>query len=373
MKQKAVRRTLACLLSALTLWGVIATTGSDSPGAALGAIREAGLSRQIVRWELGDFFPADHLPFSTLLALRQSPLLMAGRDAVSRLSASAPSADGDEPPAEATPTIPPSTVSADLEFLDNGAPAETVIPSSKKGYSVVGNVYIKNTSTQSPDLDALAKGDFAAKLSELGPQVLIIHTHGSEAYTMPAGQEYTSSGSYRTADARCSVIRVGDEMAATLSRYGISVLHDRNLYDAPEYNGAYYRSMDAIEDYLAKYPSLVFVLDVHRDAIEDSSGRQYKVVSKEDPHAAQISLIMGSDYTDWMENLKLAVAVQQTITQAHPTLMRPLALRNSGYNEEATVGSLLVEVGAAGNSLDEAIYAGRLFAEGLAETIQKDK
>ena len=54
--------------------------------------------------------------------------------------------------------------------------------------------------------------------------------------------------------------------------------------------------------------------------------------------------------------------LQQDLTEHHPTLMRPMYLRNSRYNEHATTGSLLIEVGAAGNSLDEALYAARLFA-----------
>ena len=50
--------------------------------------------------------------------------------------------------------------------------------------------------------------------------------------------------------------------------------------------------------------------------------------------------------------------------------MRPMYLRASRYNGHATTGSLLVEVGAAGNSLDEAIRAGRLFAEEMAQVLQ---
>ena len=88
--------------------------------------------------------------------------------------------------------------------------------------------------------------------------------------------------------------------------------------------------------------------------------------------AAQMTLVMGSDgsglpHDRWMENLKLAVALQDDLLQSYPTLMRPLLLRNSRYNQHATTGSLLVEVGAAGNSPEEAALAGRLFAQNLAE------
>ena len=88
---------------------------------------------------------------------------------------------------------------------------------------------------------------------------------------MPAGQEYTPTGSFRTDNDACNVVRVGDEIAAALSERGISVLHDRTLHDVPDYNDAYPHSLASVEDYMEKYPSLVFVLDVHRDAVSDAT------------------------------------------------------------------------------------------------------
>ena len=49
---------------------------------------------------------------------------------------------------------------------------------------------------------------------------------------------------------------------------------------------------------------------------------------------------------------------------------RPILLRNSRYNQHATTGSLLVEVGAAGNSPEEAALAGRLFARHMVEVLE---
>ena len=127
---------------------------------------------------------------------------------------------------------------------------------------------------------------------------------------------------------------------------------------------------------MKQYPSIRFILDVHRDAIEDGQGNQYKVVSAIDGEgtAAQLSIVVGSDgsgltHPNWIENLRLAVAIQENILAKYPTLMRPVLLRNSRYNQHATAGSLLVEVGSAGNSPEEAVLAGRLFAERMAEVL----
>ncbi len=365
---KRDKRAWAGVLAAATLWLASVCAGSDDLTAAVNAVRQSGLVRRLVQWELGSLFrPTDTMGLPALLALEQSPQLARARYDVE-------AARREEP--EETPEVldtedAPSPVPAATEengTTPNSDMARTVAVTTEDGYIRVGDVFIKNTSRQTVE-DIVFDGTFAAKLGEDAPQVLILHTHGSEAYTMPEGQEYVSTGSFRTADASVSVMRVGDEMAAVLSEHGISVLHDRALYDDPEYNGAYYRAEDAIEAYLEKYPSISFILDVHRDALEDKAGHQYKVITREDPSCAQVSLVMGSSWEGWQENLKLAAAVQQHLTDQYPTLMRPVTVRNSDYNEYFTPGSLLVEVGAAGNTLDEALAAARLFANGFAEVV----
>ena len=369
--KKFLRRSGAALLAACTVWTLIVTVESRSVPAALAAMRSSfHLPNMLMQLALCDLTGEKEMSLSTLLCLRQSPLLWAGYGNLP------------DPPQPDTPvdetTVPDAPAETDdltqgLTFADNGAPSQTVIPTSPKSYTVAGNVYIKNGSDHALD-PAAFDGTFPAQPGDsTQPQVLILHTHGSEAYTMPAGQEYVSTGSFRTADDSVSVIRVGDEVAKVLSGYGISVLHDRALYDDPQYNGSYYRAEDAIEAYMAKYPSISFILDVHRDALEDKAGHQYKVVTRENPDCAQVSLVMGSSWEGWQDNLRFAVAVQQHLTERHPTLMRPLTLRNSDYNEYFTPGSLLVEVGAAGNSLDEALSAARLFAQGFAEVVTGTK
>jgi len=217
-------------------------------------------------------------------------------------------------------------------------------------------------------------------LTDDEPQVLILHTHGSEAYTPADPSGVVWSGNHRTTDHRYNVVLVGDAMAETLGNAGISVLHDRTLYDYPSYSEAYDRALDAIEAHLERYPSIRFVLDIHRDAVEDGQGNQYKVVSSAEGRgtAAQLTLVVGSDgsgltHPDWMENLRLAAALQESLLADYPTLMRPLLLRNSRYNQHATTGSLLVEVGAAGNSPEEALLSGQLFAEHFAKVLLNRK
>ncbi len=380
MNKKLARRILALALSVMTLWAAVVTASSETLDAAVTAMKESTtLPRQLLRWELGDFFSDSPLSPITMLTLHQSPLLMAQRTGIAALRAQAaketesdttpPAVPEETPPAPAATPVSTDPLTDGLQFLDNGVPSQTVHPTSESGYTVVNGVYIKNTSSHELDAASLSAMDFSARPGTEGPQVLIIHSHGSEAYSMPPGEEYVPTGDYRTDDDRCNVLRVGDEVAAVLSSHGLSVLHDRTLHDVPNYNDSYSNSLAAIENYVANYPSLVFILDIHRDAIADADGNQYKLVSEEEPRAAQVSLVMGNAFDGWQDNLKLAVAVQNHICENYPTLMRPITVRGYRYNQHMTPGSMLVEIGAAGNSMDESLLAARIFANGLAETI----
>ena len=380
------KRAVALGTGAAVLYLVAATAASPTAASALEAVSRRGdVALRLLQSQLAGGWNTSSLPAETVLVIGQSPLLLSNQDAVLDLlrteeedDSEVPAAPSlDEPGEPAPPAAPvteePAQAEVPLVFADNGVTAKTLVPSYPEGYIITGDVYIDNRSDR--ELDAsIFDGAFAAALSEEeGPQVLIVHTHGSEAYTMPSGQEYASSGECRTTDNNYNVVRVGDELARTLEEAGISVLHDPTLYDYPEYSGAYGRSLDAVEKAMAEHPSISFVLDVHRDAISDGDGSPYKVVSNvAGLNIAQMSIVIGTDgggleHPGWRENLKLAAAVQQHLTDSYPTLMRPITVRNSRYNQHVTPGALLVEMGAAGDSLDEALMSARLFGTALAE------
>lgn len=366
------------LLAALLLYAVSTAATARSLSAAAERWRaEAAVPLALLRYEMGE---TEETPLSVgaTLVLRFFPVLASSRGAVAEAWSSELQAPPDETGSaednEGTVLTAPENGEADIpRGADNGVPARTLRPSDPTGYTVVGGVYINNASVCSLEASDLA-GGFAAVCPEEGPQVLIVHTHATESYTMPEGEEYEPSDDHRTLDEAYNMLRVGDELARVLEEAGLTVLHDRTLCDYPKYSGAYDRSLAVIERYRAQYPSITYVLDVHRDAVEDSDGNEYKLLCAEENAAAQLELVVGSsgggaEHPDWRENLKLARAVQETIAADHPTLMRPIIVRNSRYNQHVTTGSLLVEVGTAGNSLDEALAAARLFARGFAATV----
>ena len=380
--RRFLRGALSLALAGVTLWGVSVTAPAQDARSALRALRQGGeLGVLLLRWERGAL-ASDALSAPVSLALRMTPLLREGEESIAQAwsteleqppSDSGSGEDAAQDDEEGTVLSQPVTT-GELKVTENGVTARTLRPSDPSGYTVCGNVYINNGSSAALDASMLS-GGYAASLGAQGPQVLIIHTHATESYTMPAGAEYEASDTFRTTDTRCNMVRIGDEMAQVMSEAGLGVVHDRSLYDYPSYSGSYDRSLKAIEEYLQRYPTISFVLDVHRDAVQDANGNQFKLLCGEDRNAAQLEFVIGSNggglsHEQWRENLKLACAVQETLYRDHPTLMRPITVRNSRYNQHKTTGSLLVEVGTAGNSLEEAVNGARLFAAGFAETIQ---
>ena len=116
------------------------------------------------------------------------------------------------------------------------------------------------------------------------------------------------------------------------------------------------------------------MLDVHRDALVGEDGTVYKALTEIDGvKSAQVMLVLGSseggEHPDWTANLALAAKVQQSMNNLYPTLARPMALRAARYNQQLSTGSLLVEVGCHGNTLQEALSGARLFARAAGQVL----
>lgn len=256
------------------------------------------------------------------------------------------------------------------ESPDASPALETIIPTT-----IQGGLSIKNSTSIDVDMGELMSEPLIQKLPGSGPQILIIHTHGSEAYTPDGADVHADSGNRRTEDKNYSVIRVGDELAADLESFGLNVIHDRGIYDYPSYNGSYSKSGAAVESYLSEYPNIAVVIDLHRDAL-GSGDTIYKTVAEVGGEpSSQLMLLVGTGenglpFPQWRENLKLALYLQAAVNAKYPTLARPIDLVPERYNQQLTTGSILLEVGSSGNTLQEALQAVKLFADAVGQPLK---
>jgi stage II sporulation protein P len=222
-----------------------------------------------------------------------------------------------------------------------------------------------------PDAQKLLLQPLQWQLQAEIPTVLIIHTHGSESYTAQPGQDYAKSGDYRTLDTDYNMIALGDYLATLLEAAGIRCIHDRTLHDYPSYNSAYGNSRSAAQAYLQQYPGIRLVLDLHRDAVLLSDGSQYTpIVTVAGEQVARMMLVVGSDgsgmhHPHWRENLATAVKLQALLERQAPGITRPTLLRAQRFNHDLSNGALIVEIGAAGNTLQQAMAAVPYLAEAI--------
>lgn len=205
------------------------------------------------------------------------------------------------------------------------------------------------------------------------PTVLIIHTHASESYTKTNGQNYEESSDYRTLDTDYNMVAVGDRLTQLLEQAGISVIHDRTIHDHPSYSSSYDNSRRSVAEYLQDYPSIQVVLDLHRDAALLSDGTQYAPTATVDgKQVAQIMMVVGSDasgmyHPDWKENLAAALKLQVLLEKSAPGITRSTILRAQRFNHDLSAGAMIVEIGAAGNTIEQAMGAVPYLAQAIIQ------
>ena len=221
-----------------------------------------------------------------------------------------------------------------------------------------------------PDCAALMAQPLDWQLEANGPTVLITHSHTSESYEKGDG-DYQQTAPYRTLDENYNMLSIGDRVAEALEAEGIGVIHDRQCHDYPSYNTAYAHSRKSIQSLLKQNPGILLVLDLHRDAADGSAGQLRTHALVEGKDSAQLMLVLGTGNTGlpnegWERNLSLALKLQATLEGQSPGLCRPISLRGQRFNQDLAPYTLLVEVGAAGDSQEEALLAAQMLAKGLA-------
>lgn len=241
------------------------------------------------------------------------------------------------------------------------------------------NVRVKNTNKTEIDIQKKLSEKLPLTVERDKPAVIIYHTHTTETYQMLDRDFYAQGYLSRSNDKNQNMIRVGKAITDEIEKQGFKVIHDTTVYDNP-YTGAYYRSEDAVKRLLEKNPSVVITLDIHRDAIQNDSGVKTKPTAViNGKKAAQIMIISGcqeegngiTDLPEWEKNLTFALKLQQSMESLYPGLTRPVFFCARSYNMGLTPCSLLVEMGSDANTLDEAVYSGKMLGSALCEILEE--
>jgi len=266
----------------------------------------------------------------------------------------------------------PKIVPLKNENIDLGEQiSETVLRS--ESLKIDKGLKVSNATGYNANPQDYLNKSLAFEVNSSGPQVLIMHTHTTESF---AEETYVKGAPDRNLDETKNMIAVGNAMAEIFEANGIKVIHDKTVHDYPSYNSAYQSAAATINKNLQQYKSIKVVLDVHRDGITREDGTKVKLVTDLNGEAtAQIMLVVGTDvnleHKNWQENFKFASKIQAKAIEMYPSLMRPIDLRKERFNEQLTLGSLIVEVGSNGNTMEEAKRGGRKIAEVISKVLKE--
>lgn len=280
--------------------------------------------------------------------------------------------------AEAIPFLylppPEEEIEYDEPIADNTEPSP-VLPENtfpiQNSQVISKNLAIRNETTYAPDLTSL----LASPLDFKSPEILIVHTHASESYSKDGATGYAEGESDRTLDTSLNMVRVGEELSKELASRGFKVTHARDINDHPSYNQSYNRTLKVIENHISANPNIAIVLDLHRDAAIKSDGTKLKFTSVQNGEkVAQVMLVCGTNQRglpndNWQENLKFALKLQNYMENTFPGFARPLNLRQERFNTHATKGSIIIEIGTSGNTLQESLNSVKYLADALTHVI----
>ncbi|MCM1100861.1 MAG: stage II sporulation protein P [Clostridium sp.] len=206
------------------------------------------------------------------------------------------------------------------------------------------------------NVEALTGRDMTLTEKGDGPQILIYHTHSQEAFadSIPGDESAT-------------IVGVGDHLAEILrDRYGYNVLHHKGQYDADTRDDAYGKALPALEEILAENPSIQVVIDLHRDEMPEETRL---VMDLDGRPTARFMFFNGLSRTrksgdiDYLQNdnvagnLAFSFQMKLKCEEYYPGLTRKIYLKGYRYNLHLKERSLLVELGAQNNTVEEAMNA----------------
>lgn len=246
-------------------------------------------------------------------------------------------------------------------------------------------IYVRTISWTDGDADtddviAALEAPLDWNLTDSQVTVLIIHSHISESFTLTEDQIPDESygflyDDYRTDDSRYNMIAVGERVAQVLREHGIQVIHDTTSFEVPNSNYSYANARTHLQELLEETSGICLILDLHRDSAPDPNDGEKQwapTVTVDGKETAMISMLAGyNDVYDqiWYDNLSFAVKLGAQLNHNTPDIFRQLLINNADhrYNQDLGPVTMLIEVGTAGNTLEQTLNAAQLLGEALAE------
>ncbi len=261
--------------------------------------------------------------------------------------------------------------SSGTDFIPNNTPVATYPKEKLNDFDyLIQNFYVvdRTTTINSGQLNAEELLGKSMKLNHGpdAPQILIYHTHSQEGFADSTG------------DASTSIVGVGEYLNQLLGSYGFHVMHHTGEYDVETRDNAYSKAGPAVEQILRENPSIEIVIDLHRDGVPEGTRLVTEQGGKE---MASIMFFNGLSRTTAngdigylpnpyiQDNLAFSLQMQLAAKEYYPGFSRAIYLKGYRYNMHYCPKTLLVEVGAQTNTVQEAMNAMEPLADIIAKVI----
>jgi stage II sporulation protein P len=200
------------------------------------------------------------------------------------------------------------------------------------------------------------------------PEILIYHSHTTESY-----EPYGPDNINPTED----VCAVGDELAKDLQDdYGISVIHDKTVHNATDYDGSYVRSSKTVAKYLQQYGDFKMIIDIHRDSLNNKIPDTISINGENVARFEFVMSVANNPHAD--KNMALVKSLVNIANEDFKGLMCNENIDiyqhgNNSFNQSMSNNAFLLEVGCDKNSLDEAKGTAKYLARILAQQLNGKK
>jgi len=223
----------------------------------------------------------------------------------------------------------------------------------KTFYTVDSNTY---TSAEELNADKFSSADLKISKNTDGPQILIYHTHSQEGYadSVPG-------------DSSTTVVGVGEQLSEILrNEYGYQVLHHVGQYDVEARDYAYSYALPELEKILSDNPTIEVVIDLHRDSVADGTRLVTEIEGVETARfmffnglsrVRELGEISYLPNENLQQNLAFSFQMKKACEEYYPGLTRKIYLKGYRYNMHMKPKTLLIELGAQNNTVQEAMNA----------------
>jgi len=224
--------------------------------------------------------------------------------------------------------------------------------------SPIGGINVSAVSLFKKD-----KKEFSEKADLSAPIVALYCTHSSETYIPTDGQA-------KLVGKNGGVHQIAEIIRDQLISRGVSAVLSDTIHDYPDWSISYANSLETIKSMKEQYPSLMYFIDVHRDALPEGVT---SVFNYKDEQAASVMLIVGSDqraeHPNWRQNHAFAQKVGSAIESKAEGILRGVRVQSGRYNQHYSPNAILLEMGSSMNSLSEVKISAVIVANALADII----